>query len=274
MTLKLSNRVLAREEIASVIAYHKQPRRLRRLNTHRNFVIFRLSCCCGLRRKEISGLELRDFFLKSSRPCLRVRKETTKGHRRSGNTIVQRKDRVVSLSVDRETRDDLACWLKIRLEQSGGDLSAPFISGQTKANMGKRVPPNNIARMWRTSLLCLGTERANAVSIHGGRHTYGSILAHDNLPLPFIRDNMGHRNVSTTSLYLHSFDEGELEGNAFCSSTKNRTQADIAEERRVALEMFLVDVRVALKDGESPYDSLGMIAEALRKIPAQGKGGA
>jgi len=40
-------------------------------------------------------------------------------------------------------------------------------------------------------------------SAHWLRHSYGSYLANDRqVPLAYIRDELGHANISTTSLYL------------------------------------------------------------------------
>ncbi len=42
-------------------------------------------------------------------------------------------------------------------------------------------------------------------STHWLRHSYGSYLANDKqVPLPYIRDELGHANISTTSLYLNT----------------------------------------------------------------------
>jgi len=42
-------------------------------------------------------------------------------------------------------------------------------------------------------------------STHWLRHSYGSYLANDKqVPLTYIRDELGHANISTTSLYLNS----------------------------------------------------------------------
>lgn len=213
--LKLQNRVLSKSEITTVIAYHKSWRRRKLLGTGRNFAIFRLSACCALRRKEIAGLNLSDFFFESDRPFIRVRKEITKGHRKAGATEVTRKARKVSLLIDTETREDLKKWWTIRMEQTGGDRNAPFICGTRPANFGKRLPPTNIAKMWRTALYPLGSDRARTTGIHSGRHTCLSHLVRNGFPLAFVRDFAGHANIATTSIYSHSFDEESLPKDVF-----------------------------------------------------------
>lgn len=211
----LQHRVLGKAEIQKVIQWNKPIRRKRRLNTHRNFVIFRLSCCCGLRCKEIVGLNLGDFFLKTDKPFIRIRKEITKGHRRAGSDEVVRKARVVPLTFDRQTRDDLAAWLALRMEQTGGDRSAPFVCSQMPKTRGKRMYRSTVAKCWQTALLCLGRDRAMSCSIHSGRHTAISILLDANYSLPYVRDFAGHANISMTSRYSHVYENDSVTCEAF-----------------------------------------------------------
>lgn len=217
MEMKLQNRVLTKDEIQKVIAYHRYFRRKKRNATWRNFMVFRLSCCCGLRRKEIAGLNLGDFFVDSDMPFIRIRKETTKGYRCRKTGELIRKARKVSLRVDQQTREDLIRWLEIRKIQAGGNLSAPFVCGQRKCNFGKRLLLGQVAKFWQTTLLCLGRDRARSLSIHTGRHSCISMLVHLGYPLAFVRDFAGHRNIATTSLYAHAYDEATLPSNAFAA---------------------------------------------------------
>jgi hypothetical protein len=48
-------RLLTRRELAAVLA-DRAPRAARSANVHRNLVIVRLACCCGLRVSEIANL--------------------------------------------------------------------------------------------------------------------------------------------------------------------------------------------------------------------------
>lgn len=211
----LQHRVLGKDEIQAVIQWNKPARRKKRLNTHRNFVIFRLSCCCGLRSKEIRGLNLGDFFLKTDKPFIRIRKETTKGHRRSLDVEVVRKARIVPLTFDRQTKEDLEAWLAIRMAQANGDRNAPFICSQMPKSMGKRMIRSTVAKCWQTALLCLGRDRAHSLGIHCGRHTAISILLDAGYSLPWVRDFAGHANISMTSRYAHVYVDSDATREAF-----------------------------------------------------------
>jgi len=47
-------------------------------------------------------------------------------------------------------------------------------------------------------------------SIHDGRHSFASIVLAAGRKLPEVRDALGHRNISTTSVYLHALDDGTV----------------------------------------------------------------
>jgi integrase len=213
--LKVQNRVLSKNEIAKVAKYHKNWRRRDLPGPQLRFAIFRLSCCCGLRCKEIVGVNLGDFFFDSESPFIRIRKDITKGHRKTGTVEVIRKPRKVSLKIDDDTLADLKKWYDFRVKQSGGDMSAPFICGQTDRNRGKRLNRGLVASIWKTSLRTLGAGRVLACSIHAGRHTAISHLVWGGWPMTFIRDFAGHRSIATTCLYSHTFDETTMPKNAF-----------------------------------------------------------
>src|SRR5689334_14628329 len=73
-------RLLSRRELATVLADNATKAQKSR-NSQRNLIIVRLACCCGLRVSEIAGLQLDDVIVEVSRPYLRLRPETTKGHK-------------------------------------------------------------------------------------------------------------------------------------------------------------------------------------------------
>lgn len=46
-------------------------------------------------------------------------------------------------------------------------------------------------------------ERIEKITMHWLRHTHGSHAMSNNVPLVIIRDNLGHQNLATTSIYSH-----------------------------------------------------------------------
>ncbi len=97
------DKVLTKDEIRRVLAdlHRKAPRSI---NTRLNLTLFRLATCCGLRASELCGLVLDDVRVASERPTIRVPKAIAKGH----------KARIVPLSFDQGTLDDLGAWKAFR----------------------------------------------------------------------------------------------------------------------------------------------------------------
>jgi site-specific recombinase XerD len=71
-------RLLTRRELATILA-DLAAKADRFANVHRNLIIVRLACCCGLRVSEIAGLQLDDVVVDVQRPHLRLRRQITKG---------------------------------------------------------------------------------------------------------------------------------------------------------------------------------------------------
>lgn len=186
---------MSRSEIAAVLKDIKR-RAKRRHNSRLNLVIFRLSCCCGLRCSEILGLDLKDIIAGGSRPVIRVRKAVAK---------LKKKGRIVPLWWDAGTRDDIAAWLTYR-QQMGALPDDPFVCSLSKLSSGKRLERNCVAAKWKTAIKVLGPDRVSQLSIHKGRHTYCSHVTVMK-GLAAARDAAGHSNVSTTNIYLHALEE-------------------------------------------------------------------
>jgi integrase/recombinase XerD len=51
------------------------------------------------------------------------------------------------------------------------------------------------------------TERLRQASAHWLRHTTGSRMMDGQVDLRYVRDNLGHESISTTSQYLHADDD-------------------------------------------------------------------
>jgi integrase len=71
-------KLLTRRELATVLDDLAR-RACDSANSHRNLVVVRLACCCGLRVSEMAALQLDDVVVDVSRPHLRLRRGTTKG---------------------------------------------------------------------------------------------------------------------------------------------------------------------------------------------------
>lgn len=190
--------ILTREEIAAVLA-DLERRCKRSINSRLNRTIFRLSCCCGLRAKEICGIDIGDFVFGGSRPAIRIRKAITKGQES------KRRARLVPLWWDKGTLADLQAWLKDR-QSLTSDPSLPFVCSVVTGTLGQRLTEDLVAKKWRTAIRCLGPDRAQQLHLHCGRHSFCSHALTGGRSLVEVRDAAGHANVKTTSDYLHTLE--------------------------------------------------------------------
>lgn len=191
-------RILSVDELLTVL--DDLDRRAKRAqNSAVNRVIFRLSACCGLRRMEIAGLELRDFQVEGERPYIHIRRDNTKGKEE------KRRARKVPLWWDQGTRECLHQWLTARTCQ-GATGSDPYVCSIGKRRSGSRLSPVAVSRRWETAIRILGS-RASDLTIHCGRHTFISHALAGGHSLPAVRDAAGHANIATTSIYLHAIEE-------------------------------------------------------------------
>ncbi len=193
-----THKILTREEIQTVLA-HLKKRSAHSMSARANLAIFRLSCCCGLRRKEIAGLLMKDIVLMGAKPGIHVRPEITKG--KDG----KKRSRYVPLWWDRGTLESLKQW-KIRREKCGAEDDAPFVCGTSTANFGKALELSLIPKRWRTAINVLGPERTKQLSLHCGRHSFISHALAAGRSLPEVRDAAGHTNISITNCYLHALE--------------------------------------------------------------------
>jgi integrase/recombinase XerD len=163
-----------------------------------HLAIFRLSACCGLRCKEMAGLDLFDLVKNGDYPYLHLRKDIVKGEQG------KRKARRVPLYWDHNTYLDLCEWYDYRLGWTLGQ-NGPFLAALRADHRGKRLAKGGIAKHWTRILsAALGPERARAISLHHGRHSYASLCLAAGISLVEVRDALGHSSINTTSIYLHA----------------------------------------------------------------------
>lgn len=186
--------ILTAAEIKRVLAHLKS----KRTKSHRyRLTLFRLAACCGLRRKEISGLRVGDIVLLGERPGIRIRKEITKGQ------ADKRRPRFVPLWWDRGTFEDIADYV---LGRGPNELVLGSVSSGTE---GKVTHPACLAKRWKSAIRVLGPDRVRQVSIHLGRHTFCSHALLKRSAAE-VRDAAGHSNIATLSIYAHVLDRDNV----------------------------------------------------------------
>lgn len=198
------DKLLSKSEIRRVVADLRR-KSGRSVNSRLNLILFRLATCCGLRVSELCSLTLDDLRVASERPSIRIPKAIAKGGRQ----------RIVPLSFDQGTLDDLRAWKGFR--QSQGACGTDYlISSQHRDAWGRRIDRRNARRRFKTACKCLGSERQGQLTIHYGRHSFVSHALHGNRSIVEVRDAAGHSSLATTSIYAHLVgDENEQIGNLF-----------------------------------------------------------
>lgn len=144
-----------------------------------------LLACCGLRRGELLALDVADLDADLSQ--LRVRQG--KGA----------KDRAVP--VPGQCRGVLRGYLDT-VHSGSGPL---FVTRK-----GTRLGVTGFNRIFQRVLRRAGLEAAG-ITPHGLRHTYATHLLRGRADIEVVRTLLGHRDIRTTSRYLHADDEGRRE---------------------------------------------------------------
>lgn len=206
-------KILLKDEVVAVVndlRGEKGRRIARSKNMHRNLILFRLSCCCGLRRVEIAGLNVGDVSTAPPRPAIRVRATATKRTRLRGGKKVGRA-RVVPLWWDSGTWQDIAAWKQIRIEE-GATTNDPFLPASTlqHGTPNRRLSMRALNHRWKTAIKVLGAERIEHLGIHTGRRTFCSLSLAAGRSLVEVRDAAGHANIAMTSQYLYAVSNDDI----------------------------------------------------------------
>lgn len=191
-------RILSLNEVQTVVLDLKRKAK-RTPNGALNLTIFRLSCGAGLRRCEISGINVRDFALDTDMPYLLVKADATKTNRFGRGYA-----RKVPLWWDAGTLDDVRRWKQYRLDNGAAGLD-PFVYVMRRGpTRGGRLGEKKIASRWKTSISSLGADRVDHCSVHDGRHSFCSHALAAGRSLVEVSRAAGHRSLQTTEIYLHN----------------------------------------------------------------------
>ncbi|HEV8605347.1 MAG TPA: site-specific integrase [Tepidisphaeraceae bacterium] len=170
-------------------------------------IVFHLATFFGLRAKEIAGLNVGDLHRVSDtpdvdRPYIFVRAESTKGMRG------KRRSREVKMTwPPRYVFNDVREHLALRL-QMGAAPEDPLVCSMEKRCIGRRIKRTQVDRYFKSGCAPL----TRPVHVHMGRHTFATMaLGEWRQPLHHVKEAMGHRNIATTSIYLHALDNPALD---------------------------------------------------------------
>jgi len=171
--------ILNEREIKRVFAHmSEQP------FAERNRAMFQLSIYAGMRVGEIAALRWGDVFTQDGRvrEQIQLTAAQTKGH--TARTVL------LNAQVQRE----LAVYGKA---QGVRAIGAPLFESKAGASFSPNSLVQVMARIYKAS----GIDQATS---HAGRHFFLTSLAEKGVSVHVLAALAGHRNISTTMVYLHA----------------------------------------------------------------------
>ena len=171
--------VLTEREIKRVFAHIAQRR-----FAERNRAMFQLSIYAGMRVGEIAALLWADVFTPTGtvRAQIQLSAAQTKGH----------KARTVLLNAQVQ-RELAACG---RAQETGAGVGPLFSS-----KVGTAFSPNSLVQVFARIYKGSGIDQATS---HAGRHFFLTTLANKGVAIHVLAALAGHKNLSTTMVYLHA----------------------------------------------------------------------
>ncbi len=196
-----------------------------RLHASRCRWLFSLLYLGGLRISEVCGASMGDFYSERSthgrdRWWLQI---TGKGGK---SRLVPATGELMAELIRYRKANDLT---PLPLTGDGTPLVIPLIGPcKPMARSAVHVIVKEVAQLAAARLRKQGPEfeptaaHIEQVSAHWMRHTAGSHLS-EKADLKVVRDNLGHANISTTSIYLHSEDDARHDATAAVHRVNWRT---------------------------------------------------
>ncbi len=171
--------ILTEREIKRVFAHMSE-----RAFAERNRAMFQLSIYAGMRVGEIAALLWGDVFTPEGkvREQIQLSAAQTKGH--TARTVL------LNAQVQRE----LAVYGRAQVARA---VSTPLF--ESKA--GAAFSPNSLVQVFARIYKGSGIDQATS---HAGRHYFLTSLAEKGVSVHVLAALAGHRNISTTMVYLHA----------------------------------------------------------------------
>jgi len=144
----------------------------------RDFAIVSLFLNTGIRVSELVGLDVDDVNIPEKRITVRVK---------GGHTA--------SRFLNARLRRVLDAYLKKR-RRMPVETRALFVS-----NQGRRISARQVQRSLNEWLARAGIEKR--ITVHGLRHTFATNLLERTGNLALVQQSLGHRHISTTTIYAH-----------------------------------------------------------------------
>jgi integrase len=144
----------------------------------------------GLRRSEVLGLEWRDVDLDSGSIHIRHGKGD-----KSRRVPLEDKELLRMLAAERVARN-------IGAHVDDGSERTMVLT----STYGTRFPESSFYKVFRRVLAAAELD-GRGLTPHSLRHTFGSVLCARGVPVPYVKDLLGHEDIGSTMVYVHSTPE-------------------------------------------------------------------
>ena len=153
------------------------------------YMLVDLALYSGLRVSEMASLKVGDLVFSESDPFIIVRHG--KGNKKRTVYIDQKLAKHLKEFINYKGR---------ALNQSI-DIESPLFAGRN----GKHSPPITLMKSFKQAIEIASLPKR--YSIHKARHTYATYLLHDTNNLRYVMQQLGHSDISMTTLYANILPE-------------------------------------------------------------------
>jgi site-specific recombinase XerD len=176
-----------RERAVLIAAADRLATRSRRVLNRQAPLFIRLMLKTGLRRSEVIALMWRDVDVDGRGLLVRHGKRD-----KSRRVPIEDKDLLTRLRTARVERE---------IDAPGNDaaLTTPvFVSTR-----GMKLARTSFYRLFHR-VLAHAELAGRGITPHALRHTFGSMLCAKGVPVPYVKDLLGHEDIGSTMVYVHS----------------------------------------------------------------------
>ena len=165
------------------------------LKGKRDKALFALMSVCGLRCIEVHRANISDFEPVGSVIRLRVQ---GKG----------RDDKTEAVNVPAGVYQLIREYLDARGEVAADNDGVPIFTSLSRNSLGARITVGSISRIIKTALRKSGYDSPR-LTAHSLRHTAATVALKSGATLREVQQNLRHKNIAVTQVYLHELDELE-----------------------------------------------------------------
>ncbi len=152
----------------------------------RDYLMIQLMLTNGLRTCEVARINIGDFDTVEEKNVLHIQR---KGH-------IDKHDIV---AIPDEVMASLEDYLSMRTDNFG--MESPLFINLMRGREHCRILKATISGIVKARLRAIGIDDPK-ISAHSLRHTCGSLMVEEGMPIETIQDMLGHNDPSTTQIYI------------------------------------------------------------------------